>query len=292
MSFKEKILFDVANPDANDNIGSYLRASDGTLLTHTNVGGKDALDVNVANTVTVTATDLDIRNLSAAQDNVAIHDNEGDELEINADGSINVNVTDQANHAEDAAHVSGDIGKFMLAVRRDADTSMVDADGDYAPLQVDSLGRLKVAADISVVNGFEKLEDAAHASGDVGGYMLSVREDTLAASTDASGDYQSFKTDALGRLWINDTHQTLAHSAVSVGNTATDLVASDLVNRKKILIQNADNKAIFVGLSGVTTATGLRLSGGGVLELEIGPGVNIFGITASGSADVRVVELA
>ena len=66
----------------------------------------------------------------------------------------------------------------------------------------------------------------------------------------------------------------------------------DLANRKKILVQNADNKAIFIGGASVTTANGLRLSGGGVLELEIGPGVNLHAITASGTADVRVVELA
>ena len=302
MSFKERLVFDSANPDDTDNVGSYLRSSDGTLITHTSESGKEALDVHLTNaniSVTqgtspwvVSATDLDIRDLDANQDNVAISDGT-DTLEINADGSINVNatITDPANYAEDSAHTTADIGKFMLAVRRDADTSMVDTDGDYAPLQVDALGRLKVAADISVTNGFEKLEDSAHASGDVGGYVLSVRQDTLAASA-GDGDYQSFKTDALGRLWINETHQSLVHAAVSVADTATDLVASDLANRKKILVQNADNKAIFIGGASVTTANGLRLSGGGVLELEIGPGVNLHAITASGTADVRVVELA
>ena len=47
--------------------------------------------------------------------------------------------------AEDAAHASGDTGVMSLAVRRDADTSLVSADGDYAPLQVNAAGSLKVA---------------------------------------------------------------------------------------------------------------------------------------------------
>lgn len=47
--------------------------------------------------------------------------------------------------AEDTAHGSGDEGTLTLAVRRDANTSLVDATGDYAPLQVDSIGSLKVA---------------------------------------------------------------------------------------------------------------------------------------------------
>lgn len=45
---------------------------------------------------------------------------------------------------EDAAHVSGDPGVLALAVRRDANTTMVSADGDNSPLQVDANGNLKV----------------------------------------------------------------------------------------------------------------------------------------------------
>lgn len=49
--------------------------------------------VTVSGSVSVTATDLDIRDLDATQDNVAISDGI-DSLAINADGSINVNITD------------------------------------------------------------------------------------------------------------------------------------------------------------------------------------------------------
>lgn len=46
--------------------------------------------------------------------------------------------------AEDAAHVSGDTGVLLLGVRRDADSSSVDTDGDYAPVLVDANGFIKV----------------------------------------------------------------------------------------------------------------------------------------------------
>jgi hypothetical protein len=68
-----------------------------------------------------------------------------DTLAVNADGSLNVTVTGGASNtqfAEDTAHVSGDIGTEMLAVRRDTAASGVSADGDYATLNVDSTGRL------------------------------------------------------------------------------------------------------------------------------------------------------
>lgn len=46
--------------------------------------------------------------------------------------------------AEDAPHVSGDRGTMALAVRNDTPGSLVNANGDYAPLQVDSGGLLRV----------------------------------------------------------------------------------------------------------------------------------------------------
>ncbi len=57
------------------------------------VFASDKVDVTGSDiTATVSATDLDIRDLNAAQDNVAISDGT-DQLEINADGSINSVVT-------------------------------------------------------------------------------------------------------------------------------------------------------------------------------------------------------
>jgi len=53
--------------------------------------------------------------------------------------------------AEDAVHTSGDVGVMGLAVRRDADTSLVGTDGDYAPLQVNATGSLKTAITAGVV---------------------------------------------------------------------------------------------------------------------------------------------
>lgn len=46
--------------------------------------------------------------------------------------------------SEDAAHASGDSGAFVLAVRQDTAAALAGTSGDYAPLEVDSLGRLHV----------------------------------------------------------------------------------------------------------------------------------------------------
>lgn len=129
---------------------------------------------------------------------------EGSEALLN---TINTNIADievilnALSHAEDSVHTSGDEGIMSLAVRNDAGTALA-ADGDYIPLSTDSTGALRVTT--AGGGAANKNEDAAHVSGDTGNYVLTVRQDTLAASTDADGDYQSFKTDSLGRLYVTE----------------------------------------------------------------------------------------
>jgi hypothetical protein len=134
-----KLVFDATDADtlaASANVGAFLRSADGTLLTHTDVGGKMALDVRVAEginvevdltfaedsvdvsgsvvaldagtlaaleNITVSATDLDIRNLSAASDSVAswLSDGTGNAISSTS-GSLNVAVTNAVN-TNDAA---------------------------------------------------------------------------------------------------------------------------------------------------------------------------------------------
>jgi hypothetical protein len=71
-----------------------------------------------------------------------------------------------------------------------------------------SLAGGKEALDVvvnDVILNSEHAEDAAHVSGDIGIFTLGVRQDTLATSTSADGDYSAFKTTALGELYTHDT---------------------------------------------------------------------------------------
>jgi hypothetical protein len=102
--------------------------------------------------------------------------------------------------AEDAAHSSGDTGVMVLSVRRDADTTLVGTDGDYAPLQVNADGALKVTG---AGGGSQYDEDAAHVSGDTGTIALVVRKDTAAQVAGTDGDYSILTNDSSGRLHTN-----------------------------------------------------------------------------------------
>lgn len=95
-----------------------------------------------------------------------------------------VTATNAGNKVEDAASVDGDTGTFILAVRRDADTSSVGTDGDYAALLVDSIGRLKVKSikDNQIVNGTITIASGASVSstgGDANNGIIDLRAKSL-----------------------------------------------------------------------------------------------------------------
>ena len=278
---KDHLIFDTTNATTiadSDSVGVFVRAGDdGTLIGHVS----DALKVNLTNTsiaVTATdldirdltqtdeitvfqgtspwvvsATDLDIRNLDYSQDNVAIKGATGNQLVVNADGSINVN------------------------------------------------------ADISVVNGSDKAEDSAHASGDIGTYILAVRQDTLANSVSADGDYASLKVNNVGSLYtyitgsdpltINDA--ALANTAIAsaaetldAANTAQNIIVSPLASRKYLWVYNNDNQKMWIGQSGVTSADGFPISPGSYMELRAGAAVDIEFVSTKINHEIRTLEIS
>ena len=75
--------------------------------------------------------------------------------------STSVDTLENLVLTEDASHSSGHNGLMPFAVRRDADTSLVDADNDYAPLQVNAAGSLKVAITAGAGSGGTSIADGA-----------------------------------------------------------------------------------------------------------------------------------
>ena len=81
---------DVAAQNASANVGAYIRASDGGLIDQTS----NALHVDIQNaSVVVSATDLDIRDLSAATDSVEsqLHDGAGTAI-TSTGGALDVSI--------------------------------------------------------------------------------------------------------------------------------------------------------------------------------------------------------
>jgi hypothetical protein len=235
-----KLVFDATDADtiaASHSVGAYLRASDGTLLTHTDVGGKKALDVRVAEGINV-EVDLD-----AADDSVASWTNDGAGNAIgstggalhisDAGGSLTVDATDldirDLSHTQDSARI-GD-GTDLVTVTNVA--------SDYG-------------LDVNIINTELPISDTA----------------------------------------LANTAIATAANALDVANTAEDLVASPLANRKYLFAYNNGNKEAYIGASGVTALTGFPVYPGSILELRAGPSIDIEWVSADTNQEMRTMELS
>lgn len=209
-------------------------------------------------------------------------------------GKERLDVMSPSEFAEDAAHSSGDYGQFVLAVRNDAGGSLAGTDGDYAPLQLDASGNLRIVGTVTVNGQFA--EDSAHISGDTGIQMLAVRKDAQGSNVGADGDYASLLQWSEGSLKVVDiSNGSILQQQVAVAATATAIPAAALANRKSLMIQNDGSNSIFIGSATVTAAgatKGIEVPKGGFIELEVGPAVTVYGITAAGSVNVNVLEMA
>lgn len=205
---KYQIAANPASLTDGDSIASYLVDSAGALLTSTLVGGsQQSLDVNVTQSALPAGAATETTLAAILADLAAL------------------------SKADSSAHTTGDKGVMSLAVRNDAGGSLVAADGEYAPLQVDAAGNLRVSGTIVVTDAAEYNEDAPATSGDKGIFTLLVRQDTLATSTSTDGDYGAFKSNALGELYTHDTsalaqlvsaNSSLSTIATNTGTTATN----------------------------------------------------------------------
>ena len=177
-------------------------------------------------------------------------------------------------YAEDAVHGDGDTGAFVLAVRNDVLASLVTADGDYAPFQVDALGALYVnisnASDISVVTNFEYAEDAGHTTADVGAFVLAVRNDTPGALAGTDLDYAPLQVDDDGYARVTGTLSTLIHGQTTVATAGTAVILFASATTKTITIKALDtnNKDIYVGDSTVDSTNGYVLAPGEAISME------------------------
>ena len=235
-----KLVFDATDADtiaASHSVGAYLRASDGTLLTHTDVGGKKALDVRVAEGINV-EVDLD-----AADDSVAswTHDGTGNAIGStggalhisDAGGSLTVDATDldirDLSHTQDSARI-GD-GTDLVTVTNVA--------SDYG-------------LDVNIINTELPISDTA----------------------------------------LANTAIATAANALDVANTAEDLVASPLANRKYLFAYNNGNKEAYLGPTGVSAATGFPIPPGSLLELRAGPSIDIEWVSDDTNQEMRTMELS
>lgn len=315
------LVFDTTDAQTildSSNVGAYVRAADGTLITNTTYGAVEALDVSISNasivvTATdldirdltqtdevtvfqgtspwvVSATDLDIRDLTAATDSVSSWTKDGTGTAITstvvgADTGLDVNVIGGVNVEVDLSHVDdsvrlGDGTNFLTSTTVGADIGL-DVNLINASIVV-------TATDLDI-------RDLTAASDSVQAWAFDGAGTAL-TSTLVGAD-QALDVNIVNSLTVNDA--ALANTAIanaanlmSVANTAEDVVASPLANRKYLFIQNVGNLKAYIGASGVSAANGYPISPGSEIMLRAGAAVDIEWVAANTSQEIRTLELA
>lgn len=151
----------------------------------------------VYETVTFTA------DVPGAAGNVTLVFNAVDTLTTIVGAFNSANPTNTVSFSGQAGAYVAAAGSAILVGGAD-NTTFTSANGDYSPIAVDKFGRLQVTADFVMSADFVYAEDSAHISASQGAYVLAVRQDTLASSVSADGDYASFKVNSLGELYVHD----------------------------------------------------------------------------------------
>jgi len=93
---------------------------------------------------------------------------------------------------------------------------------------------------------------------------------------------------------INGLQGYAKTTAVTVGTTLTKLPSyGQLFNRRAIVVYNNSSTTVYVGGSDLTSSNGLPITANSFSPtMDAGYNMVIYGITSSGSADVRVMELS
>jgi len=117
------------------------------------------LDAERTEDVAHVSSDTGLMLLAVRKDTAAaLADTDGDYIPLIVDANGRLHVLDPnsatiaaLSKAEDAAHTTGDPGIQVLAVRKDTAEAIAGTAGDYAPLEVDALGRLHVSCHFAEV---------------------------------------------------------------------------------------------------------------------------------------------
>ena len=170
-------------------------------------------------------------------------------------------------------------GFHSIAISDGTNTLAVDANGKISIADIAT-----ITGSVTVVDGGGSLTvDGTVAATQSGSWSVGLTDgtDTLAINSDGSLNVQS--AEAGYADW-----QT---SAVSVTSTATQIGATPLTGRLKCVIQNLGSQDMYIRKANtVTTSNGLLIPKGASQEIGLDDGATIWGITVSGSTDVRLAE--
>lgn len=307
---KDHLIFDVTDANTildSDSVGAFLRASDGTLLTHTDVSGKKALDVRLAegvdvevdlshlddsvrlgdgtnfftstsengdialdvhlsnSSIAVTATDLDIRDLTSVSDSVSAVQS----------GTWNIGTV---------ASITGDVSI-------DDGGNSITVDGTVAVSGISGTVAVTQSTSPWVVSAVDlDIRDLVAASDSVASHLFDGAGTALTSTL--VGSDQSLDVNVTQSVDGSTANTAILSAAdtLAAAGTAEKVIASNLAARKKLFVYNNDNRKMYIGGSAVDAATGFPVSPGSYIELAAGPSVDVYYDSAKSGHAIRTLE--
>jgi len=187
------------------------------------IDGSGYVTANINGTVTVDATDLDIRDLTHVSDSVKIGDgtetanvNASNELQVRDDDANTLLGTIDADTSTLAGAVSGsEMQVDVVAALPAGDNNIGNVDiASALPAGDNNIGNV----DVVDLPGIEN-EDAAASGGEQGMFMLGIRQDAGGSPVSADGDFHPFVFNDDGELKVAaDLTSSVADDAADSGN--------------------------------------------------------------------------
>lgn len=244
MSAAAALTDNFANPTAGG-VGAFAMGWDGTNWDRIRAPG-GVVEVSSPSALTVSATDLDIRNLDVAQDDVRV----GGMAALDAAVADNpVTIGGRASTAvPTAVSADGDAVWAWLDRRGAVKTVMVDDAGDSIMDGTNDALRVNVVAGSGGATQYA--EDTASAAGESVIMVGVVRKDSAASLVDADSDRTELQVDASGSLRVTgggggtEYTEDIAAPADPVGNAQLlrrrDTPASEATTAGDWIAQNAN----------------------------------------------------
>ena len=92
---------------------------------------------------------------------------------------------------------------------------------------------------------FDYAEDSLHVSGDVGAFVLAVRNDDHAVRTNADGDYSPISVNSQGAIFVEQANATVASTPTQIAqDTTADIVIASNADRRGFSVQNTGTTVI------------------------------------------------
>lgn len=263
---KDQLIFDVTEVNDSDNVGAFIRSSDGTLIDHE--------QINSVNRLSVDSTMKDGAGVALTSSLV------GGKQALDVSIVDGVNVEVDLSHLDDSVRL-GDGTDFFTSTTVGADIGL-DVNIINASIEV-------TATDLDI-------RDLTAVSDSVQSHLYDGAG-TAITSTLVGAD-QALDVNVVNEIEVNDS--ALANTAIAnasntlaTAGTSQDVVASALASRKYLGIHNVSNTRAFIGASGVTSANGFPISPGSTLWLRAGDAIDIeFVGRPARTPEIRTLEIS